>query len=74
MKITTQKEAELLETLGALIHERMVEKKLKVKDIVEASGVNKMVMYKILKGELYTVKSLAAVLVALDMDKNITKL
>jgi DNA-binding phage protein len=60
-----------LSKIGAEVLNRMLEKKWSVSMLSHQSGVHRSVIYKIIKGEGYTISSFAAVIHALDMNLEI---
>ena len=54
--------------IGDRINQRMYDRRWSIVTMAERSGVNRVVIWKIFKGQRYNITSLAALIVALEMD------
>lgn len=71
MSNTDEREQKINATLlriGDRVNQRMFDRRWSIVTLAEKSGVNRVVIWKIFKGQRYNITSLAALIVALEMD------
>lgn len=54
--------------IGDRVNQKMYDKRWTLKKLSEEAGVNRVVIWKIFKGQRYNISSLVSVMIALEMD------